>query len=486
MANKERICNHKSRVRLFLENMIVYGLGSVIGKIIPFALLPIITRMLPSSYYYGISDLAEVIVSFGASFSVMGMYDIMFRFFFEKEDESYKKTLCSSTLTFVLLNAGVLSGVLILLRETIAVLVFKNVQYTNLVIVAATSIFFSAISLIVSAPTRMQNRKELYLGVNAIIPFISYSVSIVLLKLGVYEYALPVVTLCNYLLLTIIFLIINYRYYELKLCDWKLIGQMLKLGIPLVPNFVIYWIFNSSDKLMINYLLGTEAAGVYGVGAKLGHLSQLIYTAFAGGWQYFAFSTMKDKDQVQLTSKVFEYLGILTFISSIGITCLSKLIFGIMFAEEYSSGYLVMPYMFLAPLLLMLYQTAGNQFLVIKKTWPTMLILMLGAIANLLFNLTFIPILGIEGAAIGTLLGYVISVAICVAVLTRMKLIGISCRFYGCCLLMLFFLLIWRICVYRYDVVYIIAGVLVMLAMVYMYRQDIITMFGLLRTKGEK
>lgn len=486
MADMSSKSMKKNRARLFLENMIVYGLGSVIGKIIPFALLPVITRMLPSTYYYGISDLAEVIVSFGASFSVMGMYDIMFRFFFEKEDELYRKTLCSSTLTFVFLNAGVLSAVLILLRDPIAKIIFRNSQYSNLVIVAAISIFFSAISLIVSAPTRMQNRKELFLGINAIIPIISYSISILLLKMGVYEYALPIVTLCNYLLLSFIFLFINYRYYGISWCNWNLIYQMLKLGVPLVPNFVIYWIFNSSDKVMINYLLGTEAAGVYGVGAKLGHLSQLIYTAFAGGWQYFAFSTMKDKDQVQLTSKVFEYLGILTFVSSIGVTCLSKSLFGIMFAEEYSGGYLVMPYMFLAPLLLMLYQTAGNQFLVIKKTWPTMLILMFGAIANLLFNFIFIPVLGIEGAAIGTLLGYVISVVVCVTVLTRMKLIGIQRRFYSCCLLMISFFVVWRACAYQYDVAYIIAGVLTIIGMIYLYRQDLCTMLKSFTTKGEK
>jgi len=30
----------------------------------------------------------------------------------------------------------------------------------------------------------------------------------------------------------------------------------------------------------------------------------LIYTAFAGGWQYFAFSTMKEDDQVQSNSNI--------------------------------------------------------------------------------------------------------------------------------------------------------------------------------------
>lgn len=475
----------KNRMRLFLENMFVYGVGSAIGKLIPFLLLPVITRMMPSSYYYGISDLVDVIVSFGASFSVMGLYDIMFRVFFDKDEVEYKKKVCSSTLHFVVLNAAVLSGILILLRKFIARIILGDVQYDKLVIIAACSIFFSAMSLIISAPTRMQNQKVKYLVVNMVIPIVSYGCSMLLLKIGAYEYALPIVTLCNYLLMTLVFLLINHSFFELGNFDWKLVKDMLILGIPLVPNFVIYWIFNSSDRLMINYFRGTEAAGIYAVGAKMGHLSQLIYTAFAGGWQYFAFSTMKDDDQVELTSRVFEYLGVLTFGSGIAVTVCSKIIFSVLFPKSYGEAYRVMPYLFIAPLLLMLYQTAGNQFLIIKKTWPTMLILAVGAVGNLMLNYLLIPTIGIEGAAIGTLIGYVISVVVCVMVLKRMQLIQIRKRFIVCCGIMVLFLTVWRIFIKGYDIIYWIGGFGAILFIGILYINDIKRVIRKLGKGGE-
>lgn len=462
----------KSRMQLFLENMVVYGLGGIIGKLIPFCLLPIIIRMMPSAYYYGISDLTDVVVSFGASFSVMGMYDIMFRLFFDKDDISHKRNICSSTLHFVVLNAALLAGILIALRKQAAAFILGDAQYSNLIIIAASSIFFSALSLIVSAPTRMQNQKGKFLIVNTVIPIISYGCAMLLLKFGAYEYALPIVTFCNYLLLTFIFGIINRRFFILRNCDWKLIKKMLLLGIPLVPNFVIYWIFNSSDRLMINFLLGTEAAGIYAVGAKMGHLSQLIYTAFAGGWQYFAFSTMKDNDQVELTSTVFEYLGALSFVSGIAITMFSKIIFSVLFPKSYGDGYIVMPYLFIAPLLLMLYQTAGNQFLVIKKTWPTMLILLSGALVNILINRFLIPVIGIEGAAIGTLLGYLLAVLVCVLVLSKMNQIRIRKRFVKCCFIVALFIGIWRYSLNLYDLIYWVSGVLAISYITFIYGAD--------------
>src|SRR5699024_9419137 len=97
------------------------------------------------------------------------------------------------------------------------------------------------------------------------------------------------------------------------------------------PNFLIYWIFNSSDKVMITNMVGIGAAGVYSVASKLGHASQLIYTAFAGGWQFFAFSTMKEDNQVKSNSIIFEYLGIISFIATSFVCAWSYLIFKFLF-----------------------------------------------------------------------------------------------------------------------------------------------------------
>ena len=67
---------------------------------------------------------------------------------------------------------------------------------------------------------------------------------------------------------------------------------------------------------MITNMLGNHQTGIYAIGTKVASGSHLIYTAFAGGWQYFAFSTMKDKDQVKNNSNVFEYLGVISFIGA--------------------------------------------------------------------------------------------------------------------------------------------------------------------------
>lgn len=432
-----------SRFKLFIENFLIYGMGGMISKIVPFIMLPVITRIMPNSFYFGLNDISTVIVSFGQAIAILGMYDAMYRMFFEKNDENYQKSICSTTLRFTVVISIIVFVSLIIFVKPLSLIFFGSEEYVNLLILSAISILVGATNSIVSAPTRMQNKRKIYLITNFLSPVISYSISIPLLLKGYYIIALPLASIISMITIECIFFVLNRQWFCEKINTMHL-KTMLKIALPLVPNFLVYWIFNSSDRLMISNMIGTEWSGIYAVGAKIGQASQLIYTAFAGGWQYFAFSTMNDNDQVGLTSRIFEYLGVITFSAGMIVASISRGLFELLFNKEYLIGYIVTPYLFVAPLLLMLYQVVVNQFLVVKKTWPSVLILAMGALSNVGINYYFIPTLGIEGAALGTLLGYVVAIIGVIVVLSKMKLLNISKRFYVCTALFCFFGLTWR------------------------------------------
>ena len=406
-----------NKFKLFIENFLVYGLGGIISKLIPLIMVPIVTRLMPNTEYYGISDLSNTVVQFGSAIAVIGMYDAMYRMFFEKEEEEYKKNICSTALLFTMITSLIVFVIMLIARNFIAQYFFGNSKYAYVVYLSAMAVLVSATNSIISAPTRMQNKRKIFLVTNTVSPLLSYSISIPMLLAGHYVIALPLAAVVSGVTMEITFGILNHGWFNFRRFDKKLLRQLLIIAIPLFPNFLIYWLFNSCDKVMITNILGIGAAGIYSVGSKLGHCSQLIYTAFAGGWQYFAFSTMKDDNQVKSNSMIFEYLGVISFVATAFICAWSYLIFNILFTDKYLTGYVVAPYLFLAPLLQMLFQVACNQFLVIKKTWPNMLILSSGVVINILINYFLIPVLGIEGAAIATLLGYVVSDVICVVVL---------------------------------------------------------------------
>lgn len=474
-----------SKFKLFMENFLVYGFGGIINKVIPLIMIPIITRLMPNSTYFGISDMSNTIISFASALAIMGMCDAMYRLFFEKNEEEYKKDVCSTTLAFTLITSFIIFLILIIFKEPIAELFFGDSVFAYIIYITAIATLVSATNSVISAPTRMQNKKKTFLLINTISPILAYSIAIPLLLNGYYIIALPLASAISGIAIEIIFAILNRQWFSLKKVNYKLLKQMLIIALPLLPNFLIYWVFNSFDKVMITNVLGIGEAGVYAIGSKLGHVSQLIYTAFAGGWQYFAFSTMREKDQVKSNSLVFEYLGVVSFIATMVMCVLSKLFFKLLFTEEYLSAYIVAPYLFMAPLLQMLFQVEVNQFLVIKKTWPSLLLLTSGAVINIILNSILIPKLGIEGAAIATLIGYVISDIIATIVLTKMKLMIITKRFLFSTLLMVAFFILWRIVLINSVVKGIILVCIIIGMFIILYKTELITLKnGLIKKKN--
>lgn len=473
-----------NKFKLFIENFFVYGIGGIISKIIPLVMVPVVTRLMPDTGYYGISDLSNTVVSFGSSFAVMGMYDAMYRMFFEKNEEDYKKKVCSTALIFTLATSLVVFIIMVLSRNLIAQYFFSNKKYANVVYLSAMATLTGATNSIISAPTRMQNKRKVFLVTNTISPLLSYSISVPMLMAGYYIVALPLAAVISGVTMEITFGILNHGWFNPKLFDFNMLKQLLIIAVPLLPNFLIYWVFNSCDKIMVTNMSGIAAAGVYSVSSKLGNCSQLIYTAFAGGWQFFAFSTMKEENQVKTNSRIFEYLGIISFISTAFICAWSHIIFEIFFTENYLSGYIAAPYLFMAPLLQMLFQVACNQFLIIKKTWPNMLILSAGAILNIIINYNLIPILEIEGASIATLTGYIVSDTICVIVLCRMNLMVISKRFIMSVILIIVFMVLWRFLFTDNTIAGTTNAMILTLLFIAIYKKDIISLFMIRKNKS--
>lgn len=420
----------KNRLKLFLENFLFYGGLSMLTKALPFITLPILTRLLPDASTYGIADMFNLINSFGTAIAVLGMYDAIFREFFEdKENTEYQKKVTSTGLIIVLCSSIVMILLTLIFNKYITVLLFKSLEYQNLVTLSAFAIGIGGISSIIAAPTRMRNNRKIYLYTGVSFPIIGFIVTYSLIRLGYTYKAIVYSNLVMSVTSLIIFYILNRKDFLLNMFDKKIMKELFKIGLPLLPTFLIYWIFNSMDRVMINRMLGPTELGIYSVGAKVASISQLVYTAFAGGWQYFAFSTMKDDDQVELNSKVFEYLGVVSFSLFIIAQPFIKPVFNLFFTGEYIRGSEVFAYLFLSPLVLMLFQIIANQVIVIKKSYLSTLALSIGAVLNIGLNYILIRNYGISGAALSTLLSYIISVLFISCICYKYNLIKLKARF---------------------------------------------------------
>lgn len=434
------------KVKLFIDNILIYGLGGVINKIFPIIMLPIITRLMPNTLYFGLNDLQTTIVSFAEAFAQMGIYDALYRLFFDKDDKSFKKDTCSTALYFVVVSSSCIGLLIVAFKNVIAVNVFQGEEYSYLCYISAATIIADNIRGIVQAPTRMQNKRKVYIITNLVTSLCTYAIAIPLILKGAYVTALPLAGLLSAIIMDFVFWILNHEWFGKLKVDKRILKELLKIGVPLMPTFIVFWIFNSCDKLMISNFLGVQANGLYAVGSKLAHASQILNTAFGGGWSYFIYATMNDEDRVKSNSTIFELMSGIIFLCSMGVFVMAKPIYQLFFTGEYVSGYVVSPYLFCAPLLQMLFCVISDQLLIIKKSWPITVMLLIGAVTNVLLNYVLIPVIGIEGAAIATVVGYLVSLFVCIIVVQKAGLIRIS---YKCVLTMFVFVAFvvgWKMC----------------------------------------
>jgi len=469
-----------SRFRLLIENFFAYGLINVLNKIIPLLLLPVITRLLTDPADFGRFDMFNTLVSFGSALAGLGMYDAMFREYFEKEDELYKRQVTSSALSIVIWSSIILAFILVILKKPLAILFLGGDSYQLIIILAAIGVVLHTLHSIIAAPTRMQNKRKIYIYTGVLQSSLYYALAIVLIFNGFRYFGLIYSNLISIFFLVLFFYILNRKHFSLHDSDKSIRSELYKIGIPLVPTFIIYWVFHSMDRLMITNMLGMEQVGIYSIGARVASISQFIYAAFAGGWQYFAFSTMKDSDQVSLNSKVFEVLGVISILALFGISLFDNFIFDLLFTGEYVKGIIVFPYLFISPLFLMLFQIAGNQFLVVKKSYIITVSLLIGAVINIVLNFVLIKYFGVKGCALATFLGYFISLLIIMIASRKQMLMAFSKKLLFSLGLVLVFL---GLLFFDYESISNAVSILFMLVILIFYHRDLFYIIKSLRRK---
>ena len=213
------------------------------------------------------------------------------------------------------------------------------------------------------------------------------------------------------ILLGLIFGKINFPYFKSFRFSKTIARSLLNIGVPLVPIFIIYWANNSVIRVLIIKNLGATELGVFAIGSKYAGISSFIQAAFAGGWSFFTFSTMKDKDQTEMKSKIFESLLMIIVVVYTLLTPFVPYFFNILFSGEYVRGYTVFGQLFLGPLLLILYQIIANQFTIIEKSFYSFIALMIGFLIGVVSCYTLIfEGFGIVGASFSIPISYIIAI----------------------------------------------------------------------------
>lgn len=384
------------------KNTMLISVGVLTSKLIVYLMVRFYTGYLTPAEY-GDADLISQTANLLFPVVSLGITDGVFRFAINRTKERDK--VFSSGGAIILLGALAMLVSVPFLKP----LLDDKIDVTAVFLYTAAACVHSLCSQFVRAigNTRLfalQGILNTFLVVTLNIIFLA------VLGLGIDGYVYSIIiadTLCA------IYIFLReklWRFVTVKL-DARLIKNMLKYSIPLIPTGIFWWITSVSDRYMINWMVGSTANGIYTMACKLPTAIILLSGAFSDAWQYSAVSERKDGEASEyktfFSDGWLSFQGIMFFGCSI-VIALAKPGIRLLAAAEYFSAYEYVPLLCCAMVFSSFATFMGSTFLVLKRSKLSFITSMVGAVANIILNLILIPRFEIYGAAVATFASYFI------------------------------------------------------------------------------
>lgn len=185
----------------------------------------------------------------------------------------------------------------------------------------------------------------------------------------------------------------------------KFARYALTIGIPLVPHALSNAILGQFDRIMINEIVGSSAAGIYSYMYTLCTILYVILNSIDAAWTPWTFIT-RSKGRVSEIRKISNtYIGIAA-VMTVGFIAIMPEIATLVASSEYWSGFGMIVPLTLGNYFIFLYSLAVNVEYYFKKT----VIISIGTVAasliNIVLNYYLIPVCGYEIAAYNTFFAY--------------------------------------------------------------------------------
>jgi O-antigen/teichoic acid export membrane protein len=270
------------------------------------------------------------------------------------------------------------------------------------------SIPFTLVANVTMLTLRLTFQAKKFSIVSALgVAFLAVSSIIFVVVLGMGVKGIFIANLLAGVFRMVIGLAITYRYFKPALSRRWLV-PMLLFGIPLLPASLSIWILNYSSRYFLVRLATLEDIGLLSVGGKIASLVTFIITAFQIGWGPFAYSIMKDTDLAKRTySVVLTYFMMLTFVFTVRLSIFAREAVLILATPVYEPSTVLVPWLSFASIAWGMVYIVGMGYNIAKKSYHTTISTVLGAGLTFGLNFALIPVWGILGAAVATMIGNV-------------------------------------------------------------------------------
>ena len=388
----------QQRNKYLLKNTVIFSIGNFGTKIISFFLVPLYTNIL-TTREYGTVDLIYTIGMVLVPLLTLNIGESIMRFALDKDADCDK--IMSTGITILIF--GAIIGLLIL---PIANLFESVSNYSIYIYLYTLTLAFSQIFLCYLRGKEFLLKYSIGNIIQSLTIAIFNIIFLIGMKKGIEGY------LMAYILANVCTGLYGFWAGKVNLVikkysiDIELSKNMIKYSVVLIPNSFMWWIMNSSDRMMVSAMISVTANGVYAVAYKIPTLLSTITTIFNQAWSYSAIREDESEDKEEYNNRVYDNLVTIVIVVATGLLMIMKPFLSVYVGKEYYAAWHYVPYLIVGFVFMTLGSFIATSYTVHKDSKGFLISGTVGALINLILNFILIPMIGVSGAAFATCISY--------------------------------------------------------------------------------
>ena len=387
-----------------MKKIFMFAIGPIIGAILGFITLPIISHFI-STEQYGMSSLFQVTYNFLYAFILLG-YDQAFMREFNEEDN--KKRLFFNCAFPSFMFSIVLCLLIILFKEQISLIIFGDSKYFTPIVLLGICMPLFIVEKFLLLSLRMSENGKKYSFWNIFSKLLYLIILIIFIALGERSFLCITYSLVSAQIITSILILIfdgKNVSISIKSYDKKLFKKVTKYALPLVPIVVINWAMSSLDTIFLKYFSNFYNVGIYTMAYKFVNIIMIIQTSFCLVWAPISYRWKKENknnNYYQLVILAMSFIMMEVF----ALTMLFKPLINIILSSQYHNCIYIIPFLLFYPIFVTVSETTTLGIPFTRKSYLNVIISIISIITNAVLNYILIPKSGAVGAAIATGISY--------------------------------------------------------------------------------
>lgn len=405
-------------IKKLLGQTAVYGLPSIVGRLLNFFLVPLYTKKFAHPSDYGVLSELYAWVAFLVVFLTFGMETTYFRYIQNSEDKN--KVFQNSFLTVLGINLLFTLSFIFFSQSIANVLLFQD--HVEYILLLGAIVVIDAISAVPLAKLRAEEKATKFAFIQMTNIGVNIGLNLILL-LFFFDKTRPeegvlFILFANLCASLVKPLFLYKDFLGIKLMFDKILAkEMIIYAFPLMVGGFAGIINETLDRILLKHILydssnqnslvyANAQVGIYSACYKLAMIITIMIQAYRYAAEPFFFSQAKSQDKTKVYSKIMNYF--------VAIVCLVFLVVSLNIDffkhfiqnESYWVGLKVVPILLLANVFVGIYYNQSIWYKLSGQTKFGAYIAIGGATLTLLINFIFIPTYGYMASAWATFIVY--------------------------------------------------------------------------------